>query len=413
MSMMKRLTATTIALCALPFAACSSDERPAGEAPGASAPILGGAGIGNHFIDGDPDDGLPGSGGSDGGGSAGEGGQGSCNAPDEGAGCVGETYAGESITLDIYIMFDQSGSMCSCIDAGASQICPDPDCAQTRLDAVRAATDQFLHDPKSAGIGVGLGLFGKQPIGQASCLAGDYEAAGVAIGALPGNASTIMAALNQLEPTGETPTGAAIRGACTYARGYKQSAQGHQVVILLLTDGKPEAPATCQGGQGACCPSLDDAVTAAAECRSAAEIKTYVLGVGPLLENLEQIAVAGGTGSAYLVEGGDVSSQVLEALNRIRGDAAIPCEVSLPTPPVGQVLAYDQVNLEYESSVCESTLFYSVQTAAECAAEDGWYYDDPSAPQSIHLCPKSCERVSGPGGRLFYSVGCATQFRIR
>jgi hypothetical protein len=234
----------------------------------------------------------------------------------------------------------------------------------------------------------------------------------VEIGLLPEHASAISAALAEVEPTGETPTGAAIRGACTYAGDYKQSAPGHQVVILLLTDGKPEAPATCPGGQGTCCPSLDDAVTAARDCRAGSDIKTYVLGVGPLLENLEQIAVAGGTERAYLVEGGDVSAQVLDALNRIRGDAAIPCELQLPPAPSGQTLVYDEVNLEYQSGQCQSTLFYSVQSANECGTEDGWYYDDPSNPQSIHLCPQSCDRVSGPGGSLFYSVGCATQFRI-
>jgi len=310
-------------------------------------------------------------------------------------------------------MFDQSGSMCSCLDASAGQTCPNPACSETRLDAVRAATGQFLRDPESAGIGVGLGYFGKQPIGQASCQQSDYEAPGVVIGTLPEHATALMNALDQVQPTGETPTGAAIRGACTYASAHKQNAPQHQVVILLLTDGKPEAPATCQGGQGPCCPSLGDAVAAAEQCRTEADIKTYVLGVGPLLENLEQIAAAGGTERAYLVEGGDVSTQVLAALNRIRGDAAIPCQLQLPEPPADQTLVYDQVNLEHETSVCESTLFYSVQNASECGSEDGWYYDDPQSPQSIHLCPQSCDRVSGPGGTLFYSVGCATQFRIR
>ena len=72
-------------------------------------------------------------------------------------------------------MFDQSGSMCSCVDTTASQICPNPDCRETRMDAVRAATEQFLLDPKSAGIGVGLGHFGRQAIGQASCDANDFD----------------------------------------------------------------------------------------------------------------------------------------------------------------------------------------------------------------------------------------------
>ena len=43
-------------------------------------------------------------------------------------------------------------------------------------------------------------------------------------------------------------------------------------------------------------------------------------------------------------------TQVLDALNRIRGDAAIPCQLQLPEPPADQRLVYDQVNLEYETS---------------------------------------------------------------
>ena len=59
---------------------------------------------------------------------------------------------------------------------------------------MRAATSQFLNDPKSAGIGVGLGYFGKQPIGQASCNEDDYAAPRVGIGQLPEHASTVMSA---------------------------------------------------------------------------------------------------------------------------------------------------------------------------------------------------------------------------
>jgi len=50
-------------------------------------------------------------------------------------------------------------------------------------------------------------------------------------------------------------------------------------------------------------------------------------------------------------------------------------------------------------------------SAADCGDEDGWYYDDPAAPGRILLCPTSCDRVSGPGGNLYYSVGCATRIR--
>src|SRR5690606_32707504 len=83
----------------------------------------------------------------------------------DGESCVGISIATESLPLDIHIMFDQSGSMCSCLDPDAAQICPNPDCGETRLDAIRQATAEFLNDPDSAGIGVGLGRLGSQPIG--------------------------------------------------------------------------------------------------------------------------------------------------------------------------------------------------------------------------------------------------------
>jgi hypothetical protein len=335
-----------------------------------------------------------------------------CTIEDDGSGCVGQAYEGESIPLDIFIMFDQSGSMCGCIDPPATVIggpCPDPKCNATRMDAVREAARLFMEDPESHGVGVGLGYFGKQTIGQTSCDQADYEEAAVGIDPLPGNAKAMMASLNGIEPTGETPSGAAIRGACTYASTWKEKNPGHETVILLLTDGRPEAPVTCADGAGACCPTIDDAVEAASSCLEGDPgIRTYVLGVGPMLDNLEQIAVAGGTERAHLVEGGDVANQVFEALRTIRGDA-IPCTMGLPTPPGGLALAYDKVNITYASPSCEPSYYTYVETADTCADEGGWYYDDPNDPQNIKLCPSTCDQVSAPGGKLVFTVGCDTR----
>jgi hypothetical protein len=308
-------------------------------------------------------------------------------------------------------MFDQSASMCACLDAGAGQLCLESGCNTTRLDAVRQAINEFLVDPNSAGIGVGLGFFGNQDIGETSCDAATYGEPAVSVGTLPEQAGALSDALSLLQPTGETPTGPALRGACDYARDYRATAPEHQMVLLLLTDGRPEAPTTCRGGSGTCCPSIDDAVQAAEQCRTEVGIRTFVLGIGPLLDNLQQIAVAGGTDQAYLVQGGDVGTEVLRALNRIRGSAAIHCELALPEPPLGEALALDEVNLEYEGAECARTPFSSVPSAADCGDEDGWYYDDPASPNRILLCPRSCDLVSGPGGNLYYSVGCSTRIR--
>jgi hypothetical protein len=321
--------------------------------------------------------------------------------PDD-TGCVGEQYAGETVPLDVYILFDQSCSMsCPISQSGPGQCCtggPNP-----RIAPLRAALDAFLHAPESAGIGFGLGYFGGAPLGRASCSPADYQTP-----ALPvenGQADRLSSSLNQAMPVGETPTGAALRGACSYAQGVKQAKPSHSVVILLVTDGVPETPVTRCGA------TLPDAVQAAADCAGdqKAPIKTYVLGIGQALTNLNQIASAGGSKAAHLVEGGDVTGSILAALNAIRGDASIPCQLKIPPPPKDSSLNFGAVNV----GVCDASgvpqTTYNVASAAQCGTGRGWYYDDPANPQRIVLCQASCDTVSVPGAELYYSVGCATQ----
>src|SRR5262249_8530203 len=147
-----------------------------------------------------------------------------------GATCAASEWEGEALVADLYVMFDQSGSMATPTGTG------------TRLDAVRSAVSDFLHDPDSAGLAVGIGYFGYMPIGKTSCQSSDYRSPAVSIAELPGNTSALLQSLNGVSPVGETPTGAAIRGACGYANDYQSSHSGHVVSILLVTDGVPEAP---------------------------------------------------------------------------------------------------------------------------------------------------------------------------
>ena len=405
--MWKYAITALVSAFALGFGGCSSDDGGDGEANGGT----GNAG-GSISITG----GNGGNSGGNGGSAAGigfhrEGDQ--CILTDQANGCVGESYSPEIVPLDIYIMFDQTGSTCACIDPppanpSTPQECPPPGCRLTRLEAIRQAASQFVQDPESAGIGVGIGYFGYLPIGQASCNPADYDDPDVGIADLPGNAQAIINSLSTRQPTGETPSGAAIRGACTYASQWKATHAGRETVILLLTDGRPEAPATCPA-TGACCPTLPDTVAAATECLEGnPSVKTYVLGVGPFVGNLEDIAAAGGTTQPYLVEDAGGSQQVLAALQRIRGDAIIPCDLQLPEPPAGQQLNPLEVNIGYANSACEGSVIYHVNNIDTCESTGGWYYDDPTNPQTVHLCPTSCTQVSDPGGHLLFSVGCGT-----
>jgi hypothetical protein len=322
-------------------------------------------------------------------------------------GCTGEAYEPESIPLDIYVLFDQSGSMCTCVDPPKEHNkCPDPTCRKTRLDAVREALDIFMQDPQSVGVGLGITYFGYLPLGETSCDAARYAEAKVAIGELPGNAAPILKSLTELVPTGETPTGAAIEGACGYARRAASANPDHKVVMLVLTDGKPEAPVTCLGPSPSCCPTLLEAEQRAFECHDGdRSIPVYVLGVGPLVGNLDGIAASGGTGKAHLVpEDGNVDGLVA-ALRTIRGEATIPCEFR-PSTAGGQSLDYGLVNITYADPVCRGVTYGYVPEGSRCDAAGGWYLDSSTSPPVIRLCPKSCEQVGTPGGSLLLTVGC-------
>ena len=370
---------------AAPLLACSSEDGDGGgnlHHPGKT----GGSGGTNVIIDPNAR-----------GGSSSSGGNGATGPDDCGTsvlnGCVGEFYEGESLPLDIYIMFDQSGSMLN--DVGGL----------TRLAAVQQATREFLRDPASAGIGVGIGYFGYQPIGETRCEEALYASAAVPISV---DHEPVIQSLDGREPTGETPTASALRGACTYASGWKRMNPGRGVVILLVTDGKPEAPVSC--GAGGCCPTIEDAESAARTCYAAApNVPTYVLGVGPELDLLNRIADAGGTKRAYLVGNEDVAANVLAALSTIRGDAAIPCSLEIPKPPQGEHVDLATVNLfAGQSGVDCLSPIYHVTDVTSCGSDGGWYYDNPAAPDAVELCPASCDSVSRPGSRLRFSIGCAT-----
>jgi hypothetical protein len=328
--------------------------------------------------------------------------------PDE-QGCVGTAYEGENIPLDIYVMFDLSCSMsCSVDKSGCCRLDSPVPLEQWRLQPVRQAIREFLLDPASVGIGVGLGYFGDHDRSLDNdpevCTVESHTDATVEIERLPGVAHKIIAELEQALPQGGTETHLAIEGACEYVKGWKEKNPGHKVVILLVTDGIPER---------ACGANIERATAAARDCYAdGAGFETYVLGVvannSNSLQQLNSIAQAGGTEHAYLTNTDDVAGSVLAALNAIRGDAVIPCDLQLPKPPQGETLNTSLVNLGICDAGGTAQVTPYVESASECDGP-GWYYDDPESPAMIHLCEATCETVSVPGASLFFSLGCATQ----
>lgn len=337
----------------------------------------------------------------------------SCKPQPDDVGCVGAAYEGESASLDILVMFDLSCSMSCTVDqSGCCSILGGSPPDTWRIQPVRSAMRVFLQDPLSAGIGVGLTFFGDHPLTSfldpVVCSVDKYATARVPIAPLPDNANALISALDSGTPEGGTPTHLAIEGACIQASNWKASNPGRKVVILLVTDGIPEL---------SCGATIEQAVASATNCyNSGSGTETYVLGIssniygqGNSLVQLNQIASAGGTRQAYLTDTANVAESVLAALNAIRADATIPCDLTIPKPPSGQAIAADKINLGICSPGAQPIVTPYVQSGADCGDRPGWYYDSPTSPAMIRLCSATCQAVTETGSTLFFSVGCKTK----
>jgi hypothetical protein len=376
----------TAALALLGFAAFPS--ACGGSDSGGSA---GGAAVGNGGAGATDGGGSGGAVGGDGGSSASGGsgggiiidsGQGGGNS--DGSACAAETQTADLVPLDLYIMLDKSGSMGN----GTG----------SKWEAVTTAMQAFVNDTASAGIGVGLQYFPGSP----ECMDATYSTPEVPIAALPGNASAIVSSLTATVPGGQTPAKPALQGAVDYMTGWLLQNPTHAGVVVLATDGQPND----------CASTVDNVASIAqAAAGDTPPILTFVIGVGTSLTNLDQIAAAGGTKKAFIVDTtGNVTQQFIDALNAIRG-GAIACEYLIPKPEAGTIDP-GKVNVSYtpgDGSPAET--FNYVKDEASCPANgDAWYYDNPANPTKVILCPATCDKVKQDSkAEVKVAFGCKTQ----
>ena len=74
------------------------------------------------------------------------------------------------------------------------------------------------------------------------------------------------------------------------------------------------------------------------------------------------------------------------------------CRFSLPAIPNGG--SFDAALVDVSVGVSGTALdsVPHVQSAADCAATEGWFYDDNAAPTLVELCPSVCDTVQPVGG---------------
>jgi hypothetical protein len=320
----------------------------------------GGSGTGGLFDPGSGGLGIPGGGGSG----------------NTGPQCGGNRYDAQPAQLDIYVMFDDSGS------------------TFIFWPGVVDVFNKFLNDPASAGIGIGLQFFGQE--GQ--CDPGFYATPKVPIAPLPGNITALQQAF-PIIPIEATPTLPAMQGAIQHARAWQQQNPTHKVVVLLVTDGLPSD----------CDSTIPNVAQAAALGLSGSpSIPTFVLGLGLALGDLNQVAQAGGTNQAVIADPSNATA-LAQAMNQIRG-AALPCDYALPSS--GNVDAR-KVNIEFTSEGGGTVTVPNVGDVTRCdASQGGWFYDNVDAPTRVVACPATCSAFKGTvSGSVNVVVGCDTVVR--
>jgi hypothetical protein len=188
---------------------------------------------------------------------------------------------------------------------------------------------------------------------------------------------------------------------------------GSRYVMVLVTDGMP---ALCPGPDGMSVTAVANAAAAVA-----ATIPTYVIGVNnpvtteepnppDTVTDLNEVAVAGGTDAAYIINTDDPSqtaTQLKEIIDTIR-EFSFSCTLPIPQPVQGEEFDPKKVNVQYSSPSLGDIPFEYDPT---CMATNGWHYDDEANPGSIQICDNVCEaiRLQQDEGQLSIQLGCVTR----
>lgn len=258
-------------------------------------------------------------------------------------------------------------------------------------------------------------LVPRECAGYQSCDAADYANPVVAMAPQATSGPAILAALGATTPTGATPTGPALSGAIDYAASWRGANLDHKVAAVLVTDGMPVG----------CSPTAIDDIAAIAAA-GVATVPTYVIGVfeealaQDAQTNLDKLAQAGGTDSAFIVStSSNVAQEIAAALASVQ-ESRIACEYKIPEPTVGTFVA-NRVNVDYKQGGAESERALYVGTLADCDnVEHGWYYDvvpgelgaEPT-PSLILLCPQTCALVQGDDeAAISIQLGCPTEIPL-
>lgn len=376
------LTVALLVMAGIGTACAAVAESGAGRASDGRASDTGGGDAGGTGVGGSPS----GQGGSpDRDGDLGLGGLGDgSGAAGEGGACAVQSSSAELQPVHLSFAFDVSGSMGKGDKEWHDR--------SLKWEPVVAATKQFFSDASSEGLTASLTFF---PAESKKCQVETYATPDVPPTPLPspvfGEAIDAITPVDPDDWRGDTPTAWVVRGTLEFIEAQRRVSPG-KYAIVLVTDGYPQG-----------CDKDTDTIAAVVKDVGAAladDVSTYVIGVAnpPIpgapntVSELHEIAAAGGTGEALLIDTGDPSQTTAAfraAIERIRR-TAVSCTLGIPPAPDGRTFDKEKVQVSYTGGAgARKALVYD----QSCATADAWRYDDPASPSQIVLCAHTCEVV--------------------
>jgi hypothetical protein len=144
---------------------------------------------------------------------------------------------------------------------------------------------------------------------------------------------------------------------------------------------------------------------------------TYPDNSKPTASGSEYTALVQKTGGAraQICDGSPAWGPFFDAVaTAVVATARVACELPIPTADAGTVDP-DLVNVQVTDGTKPALAVPRVKDESACAGLDGWYYDVPTAPKTVLLCPRSCEGAQSKGGTKIPKVevlfGCQTIVR--
>jgi hypothetical protein len=314
--------------------------------------------------------------------------------------CGGEPFIAKQVPVHVLLVIDKSGSMLETPDGFDSD----------KWSSIKGSLATAL-DAVKDGLSLGLLLYPSDGCDVPMDVAVDV-ASGEA--ALP----DITSALDDAEPSGGTPTAAALERALDYFQNGAGAGLEGEKFVLLATDGGPNCNADgeceasactvniddqCPMGVDNCCdPDMagegagegcldEDATTDAVDALLGEDVHTFVVGIPGTEEyasSLDAFAEAGGRAqsggppSYYAVDAqGDEPGGLTDVLRGITSSLITTCRLQLGSEPP----SLDKLNVKVDGELVPQS------------GPNGWSVDETTDPPTIELLGETCEKVETEG----------------